>query len=107
MKQTNYNKPLRLGEGVFLWAEKVWTSSISIEAYIKLVQRYGGTNIYIAKIDKIKNLKRDSEIYKQFNGFNYKYLANKYKLAERTVREIITRESGRSGATQLSFFDDS
>lgn len=80
---------------------------IGIDMYIKVVKRYGGTNIYIAKMDKLLNVKRDEEIYKEFNGYNYKYLANKYNLAERTVREIIARENNRLKVIQLSFFDDS
>ncbi len=80
---------------------------IGIEAYLELVKIYGGTNIYIAKMDKLQNIKRDAEIVKKFNGFNYKQLAFEYHLAERTVREIIAKENIKQGATQLSFFNDS
>lgn len=80
---------------------------IGLDNYFKLVSIYGGTNIYIAKMDKLLNIKRDAEIVKDFNGYNYKYLANKYNLAERTVREIIARENNRLKVIQLSFFDDS
>lgn len=80
---------------------------IGIESYLELVKIYGGMTIYIAKMDKLQNIKRDAEIVKNFNGYNYKHLAHKYRLAERTVREIIARENSKTGATQLSFFDDS
>lgn len=80
---------------------------IGIESYLELVKTYGGMTIYIAKMDKLQNIKRDAEIVKEFNGFNYKQLAFKHHLAERTVREIIAREYSKQGATQLSFFDDS
>ena len=80
---------------------------IGLEAYLKLVKIYGGTNIYIAKIDKLLSIKRDMEIVKRFNGYNYKSLANQYRLSERAVREIINRENSRLLNQQLSFFDDS
>lgn len=80
---------------------------IGIESYLELVRTYGGTTIYIAKMDKLQNIKRDAEIVKNFNGYNYKQLAHKHRLAERTVREIIAREYSKQGATQLSFFNDS
>lgn len=81
--------------------------TIGLEAYLKLVKIYGGTNIYIAKIDKLLSIKRDMEIVKRFNGYNYKSLANQYRLSERAVREIINRENSRLLSQQLSFFDDS
>ena len=80
---------------------------IGLEAYLKLVKIYGGTNIYIAKIDKLLSIKRDMEIVKRFTGYNYKSLANQYRLSERAVREIINRENSRILNQQLSFFDDS
>lgn len=81
--------------------------TIGLEAYLKLVKIYGGTNIYIAKIDKLLSIKRDMEIVKRFTGYNYKSLANQYRLSERAVREIINRENSRILNQQLSFFDDS
>lgn len=80
---------------------------IGIEAYLQLVKIYGGTTIYIAKMDKLQNIKRDAEIAKAFNGYNYRSLAYKYRLSERTVREIIARENSKLTGTQMSFFDDS
>ena len=80
---------------------------IGIEAYLQLVKVYGGTTIYIAKMDKLQNIKRDAEIAEAFNGYNYRQLAYKYRLSERTVREIIARENNKLTGTQMSFFDDS
>lgn len=80
---------------------------IGIEKYLELVRVCGGTTIYIAKMDKLLNAKRDSDIVNKFNGYNYKSLANEYHLTERMVREIIARENKRLSGSQLSFFDDS
>ena len=79
---------------------------IGIENYIKMVQRYSGTSIYIAKLDKLLNSKRDAEIIRSFNGRNYRYLAYKYRLSERAVRDIISKGYSQN-VEQMSFFDDS
>lgn len=77
---------------------------IGIDAYIKLVRKYGGDEIYIAKEDKIISMVRDKEIYRKFNGGNYSQLAREYNLAVRTVYEIIGRYINEKA--QLSIFDD-
>ena len=63
--------------------------AIGIKAYIELVRLYGGSNIYIAKMDKLLCIKRDSEIVRRFNGENYASLAKQYGLSERAIRAII------------------
>ena len=62
---------------------------IGIDAYIKLVKNYGGTNIYILKSDSLIKDIRDKKIRSEFNGYNYRYLANKYNLTDRAIREIV------------------
>ena len=63
--------------------------AIGIKAYIELVKLYGGSNIYIAKMDKLFCIKRDAEIIRHFNGENYTSLAMQYGLSERAVRTIV------------------
>lgn len=63
--------------------------AIGIKAYIELVKLYGGSNIYIAKMDKLFCIKRDAEIIRHFNGKNYTSLAKQYGLSERAVRTIV------------------
>lgn len=82
--------------------QKELASVIGIKAYITLVNTYGGTSIYIAKADKIRNIKRDTEIAKKFNGYNYVSLAKEYGLSDRTVRDIIAEQfNGING--QITF----
>lgn len=76
---------------------------IGLKSYIELVKIYGGTTIYIAKYDKIKNMNRDRKIIQEFNGYNYKYLAIKYNLSDRAVREIISNERNIQNKSQLEF----
>lgn len=77
--------------------------TIGIEAYKKLVERFGGCHIYICKIDTIQREIRNKEIQNNFNGFNYRELARKYNLSEKAVREIISRND-KNNCEQLGFF---
>lgn len=79
---------------------------IGMEAYIKLVKQYGGDDIYIAKETNLLSMVRDDEIYRKFNGGNYKALADEYNLAVRTIYEIISKENEKRSYQQLSIFDD-
>lgn len=85
--------------------QKSLAEVVGIEAYIKLVNAYGGSNIYIAKSDKITNLKRDAEIYRRFNGDNYYQLAREYNLSERAVRDIINDEMAKRNSGQMSLWE--
>lgn len=78
--------------------------TIGIEAYRKLVARYGGSSIYIGKGGSAKNDDRDAEIYSRFTGKNYLELAHIYDLAENTIREIIRRQSDILEADQMTLF---
>lgn len=82
---------------------------IGMDAYKKLVNEYGGMNVYIVKADSLLMNDRNSRIQKDFNGRNYKYLAAKYNLTERTIRDICSPELNRLRnepiAEQLGFDD--
>lgn len=58
------------------------------KAYAQLVRQFGGLSIYIAKADSVIRSARDEKIRRDFNGYNFKYLVNKYNLSERTIRSI-------------------
>ena len=42
--------------------QKEPAKTIGMEAYRNLVEAYGGSSVYVAKDDRIKNFQRDSEI---------------------------------------------
>lgn len=69
--------------------QKELAEIIGTEAYIKLVEAYGGSTVYVAKNDKIKRVKRDIEIRRKFDGKNFHSLAAEYKLSEKTIRNIL------------------
>ncbi|MDE5772110.1 MAG: hypothetical protein K2I06_10890 [Ruminococcus sp.] len=77
---------------------------VGLEAYRKLVANYGGMNLYIYKPETILRELRNSEICDGFNGFNYRELAQKYHLSEKTVREIVSGKKEESIDGQTSFF---
>lgn len=77
---------------------------VGLEAYRKLVKNYGGMSIYINKPETILRDLRNTEICNSFNGFNYRELAKKYHLSEKTVREIISGKEAEPLDGQVSFF---
>ena len=82
--------------------QKELAKIIGMEAYMNLVETYGGSSVYIAKGDRIKNFQRDSEIVQKFTGNNYYALAKEYGLSERAVRNII-KEQNNGLNEQLKF----
>lgn len=64
---------------------------IGIENYKKIVLEFGGQYIYFPKAETISKELRDREIIEQFDGINYRNLANKYNLSVVQVRRIINK----------------
>ncbi|MDE5582628.1 MAG: DNA-binding protein [Ruminococcus sp.] len=65
---------------------------IGAENYIKLVENFGGSCIYISKHNPILLTERNAEIKKNFNGGNYRELAKKYNLSVNRVRAILKQK---------------
>jgi len=83
---------------------------VGLETFRKLVEMYGGSSIYICKEEAILRKRRNEEIVKEFNGYNYLELAKKHNITERSVRDIINTTLGsRKYVTknQMSMFDTS
>ncbi len=59
---------------------------IGLDNFAKLVQVFGGTNIYIPKAEAFG---RNEKIRQEYNGRNIKSLAVKYGLTERQVYKLI------------------
>lgn len=56
-----------------------------------LFKEFGGTSVYFPTEKMIYKEARDREIIKEFNGFNVKELASKYRMSESYVRAIIRK----------------
>lgn len=68
---------------------------IGVESFMYLVDMYGGTSMYIPKSQSIFRNKRDEKIRAEFDGYNYKALADKYNLTTRYVRVIVAPVAGK------------
>ncbi|MDE6671301.1 MAG: hypothetical protein K2K16_03805 [Ruminococcus sp.] len=77
---------------------------VGIEAYRKLVENYGGMCIYIYKLETILRERRNAEIFNEFDGMNYRELAKKYNLSEKTIREIVSGKKEEPIDGQGGFF---
>ena len=82
---------------------------IGIENYKKMVLHFGGDSVYIQKKDTIVKEIRAQHIAREFTGYNYRELALKYNLAERTIREIVSKNMSMEDVLtkkgQLSIYD--
>lgn len=64
--------------------------TIGLEAFARLVERYGGTDkLYIPGAKTLTRPVRNELIRAEFDGGNYLQLARKWDLTERNVREIV------------------
>ncbi len=65
---------------------------VGIESFIRLMQYVNGDSIYIPCYPEVIKSERDAQIQQEFDGYNLKELARKYKLGVDTVRKIIPKE---------------
>ena len=61
---------------------------IGLQNALKISRIAGGSNLYIPLEKTIERPYRNYRIRKEFNGYNYRMLAVKYKLSESSIREI-------------------
>lgn len=72
---------------------KMFVNVLGVEKALALVKAAGGGQINIPSIDTISQEERNTQIYDEFiNGATYKELHIKYKLTEKTIREIINNK---------------
>lgn len=62
---------------------------IGIENFCKVLEHIGGMQLYIPRLDRVLIPARDKSIKNEFDGSNFAFLAKKYELTERTIRDII------------------
>lgn len=84
--------------------------TIGPEAYLKLARRYGGTVLYVAKVEEIwQRRRRDEQIREEFDGSNYTQLAVRYGLTETWIRNIVMEKARELRQKpidgQMSIFD--
>jgi Mor family transcriptional regulator len=64
---------------------------VGVENAVKLSDHLGGLNYYFPQAEKMLRAKRNELIRREFNGVNYKELAQKYRLSEIQIREITAK----------------
>lgn len=74
---------------------------LGVENTVRLIEVFGGSQIYIPKFNNLSREYRDSEIYKDFlSGISYSELRHKYKLSEKTIRAVINAEREKRKAVK-------
>ena len=63
---------------------------IGLENFKRLISVFGGVNLYIPKADKLERMDRNDRIREEFNGYNFRELAQKYGLTEVSIRSIVS-----------------
>ena len=76
---------------------------VGVENAIKLSDELGGLNYYFPQAEKMLRNKRNELMNKEFNGANYKELAQKYRLSEVQIREIVSRPKHRQDSLFNNF----
>ncbi len=66
---------------------------IGADKYALLVNKYGGSNIYIPAPSTVKRCEFAKELKQQYNGDNAAELGKKYNISERTVIRMVTKKS--------------
>ncbi|OXX84127.1 hypothetical protein AVM15_06265 [Paraclostridium benzoelyticum] len=64
---------------------------IGIDRVKVLFKEFGGTSVYFPTEKMIYKEARDREIIEEFNGFNVRELASKYRMSESYVRAILRK----------------
>ena len=90
--------------------QKELVDIIGLDAFKSLVQNYGGTNLYIPKMDTLERQKRNKRIRDEYyKGSTLKKLSLKYSLTETQIRSILNdiyiRKSEHVAVGQMSLDD--
>lgn len=63
---------------------------LGFEVFLTLVERCGGTQLYVPKAETVGRAARNAMIRAEYNGGNIKALAAKYHLSDIQIRNIIS-----------------
>jgi Mor family transcriptional regulator len=72
---------------------------IGLDAYLRLVDRMAGSQIYVPKWESVARAARDRAIRAGFNGVNYDELARTHGLTVSWVRSIVHSGEARKPAS--------
>lgn len=73
-------------------AYQEFAEAVGIKNFLVLCKQYGGTSVYLPKLDTITRPARDELICKEYNRVNCRELAQKYGLSQSQIRNIVSTE---------------
>lgn len=75
---------------------KEFLECMNLDSFIKFLKYFGGTSIYIPKIDCLLRCAREQKIVQDCKeGLSYKEIGRKYGISERWVAETISQNKRR------------
>lgn len=70
-----------------------FAGAIGEESTFALLKNFGGTHIYLPKIDTINRQSRNKRIIDDFNrGMSFREMSQKYGISDRTIRGIVNKK---------------
>lgn len=83
--------------------------AVGLDGLKKLCDHFGGSSIYIPQRRKLVENRRETAIYREYDGSNIKQLAARYGVSESTVynivRDRLVTKKGGNVLGQMSFAD--
>lgn len=83
--------------------------AVGLDGLKKLCDHFGGSSIYIPQKRKLVENRRETAIYREYDGTNIKQLAARYGVSESTVynivRDRLVTKKGGNVLGQTSFAD--
>lgn len=67
-------------------------SRIGVGNALEIADLFQGLSIYFPKLDAVYSKKLRQRILEEFNGYNYKDLAQKYGYSETWIRKIVSND---------------
>ena len=72
---------------------KEFAEIVGVENFLKLCKHYGGgTAFYFNVLEEILKPIRNKKIVEEFDGYNIKYLAKRYRLTDERIKQIVKDE---------------
>lgn len=62
---------------------------IGIDNLLLLCEYFGGTRLYINKLDHVTAILRNRKIKEEYNGYNSQQMVRKYNLTENQIQRIL------------------
>ena len=62
---------------------------IGMDNFLLLCEYFGGTRLYINKLDHVTSILRNRKIREEYNGYNLQQIVRQYNLTEIQIQRII------------------